>query len=149
MPRKFASVPLRFRAVSATSATHHRTAPNARPWTSSQGRLRSSTTALRWNRVCRSQARSISGRAAYTAFFCLLASPLQGRFFHVVHFALCTFSCCMRWTWPRLPLFNRKRVPLPARPLGFSISFCKVRPLPTNAKQDLSKVTVTIFLPMR
>lgn len=84
---------LRFRAVSATSATHHRTAPNARPWTSSQGRSRSSTTALLWNRVCRSQARSISGRAAYTAFFCLLASPLQGRFFHVVHFALSLVVC--------------------------------------------------------
>jgi hypothetical protein len=45
--------------------------------------------------------------------------------------------------------FYRKRVPLPARPLGFPISFCKVRPLPTNAKQNLSKVTGTIFLPIR
>jgi hypothetical protein len=44
--------------------------------------------------------------------------------------------------------FYRKRVPLPARPLGFPISFCKVRPLTTNAKQDLFKVTGTIFLPI-
>jgi hypothetical protein len=45
--------------------------------------------------------------------------------------------------------FYRKRVPLSVRSLGFSISFCKVRPLPTNAKQNLFKVTGTIFLPVR
>lgn len=55
----------------------------------------------------------------------------------------------MRWPCATTFSYYRKRVPLPARPLGFSISFCKVRPLPTNAKQDLSKVTGTIFLPIR
>jgi hypothetical protein len=44
--------------------------------------------------------------------------------------------------------FFQKRVSLPVRPLGFSISFCKVSPLLTNTEQNLFKVTGTIFLPI-
>ncbi|MFA7582857.1 MAG: hypothetical protein WCZ46_04835 [Proteiniphilum sp.] len=46
-------------------------------------------------------------------------------------------------------LFLSEESSLPVRPLGFSISFCKVRPLPTNTEQNLFKVTGTIFLPVR
>ena len=74
----------------------------------------------------------------------------MGGFFMSCTCALCTLHFLLLYAMAMATAFSfyRKKVTLPDRPSGFPISFCKVRPLHTNARQDLFKVTGTIFLPL-